>query len=57
MAGNVSEWTNNEGANATRVIKGGNYLAPLTSLESSSTSAPDKTVKTLGFRTVSKSVH
>ena len=57
MAGNVSEWTANEGANATKVIKGGNYLAPLTSLESSSTSAPDKKIKTLGFRTVSKSQH
>jgi hypothetical protein len=57
MAGNVSEWTTTEGANAAKVIKGGNYLAPLTSLESSSTSAPDKKIKTLGFRTVSKSQH
>jgi formylglycine-generating enzyme required for sulfatase activity/DNA-binding response OmpR family regulator len=55
MAGNVSEWTSNEGPNATKMIKGGNYLAPLSSLESSSTSAPDKKLKTLGFRTVSKS--
>jgi formylglycine-generating enzyme required for sulfatase activity/CheY-like chemotaxis protein len=55
MAGNVSEWTINEGANATKVIKGSNYLAPLTSLDSSSAYAPDKKIKTLGFRTVSKS--
>ena len=53
MAGNVSEWTLSESKNGKQIIKGGNFLAPVTTLESSSESAPDKKTQTLGFRTVS----
>jgi formylglycine-generating enzyme required for sulfatase activity len=54
MAGNVSEWTESAGKNEKQIIKGGNFMAPLTPLESSSESAPEKKINTLGFRTVSK---
>jgi formylglycine-generating enzyme required for sulfatase activity len=54
MAGNVSEWTESEAKDGKRIIKGGNYMAPVKTLESSSESAPDKKISTLGFRTVSK---
>ena len=54
MAGNVSEWTESEAKDGKRIIKGGNYMAPVKALESSSESAPDKKINTLGFRTVSK---
>jgi hypothetical protein len=54
MAGNVSEWTESEAKDGKRIIKGGNYMAPVKTLESSSESTPDKKINTLGFRTVSK---
>ena len=57
MAGNVSEWTESEGKGGKQIVKGGNYLAPLTTLESSTDSAPEKKIDTLGFRTVSKKLH
>lgn len=54
MAGNVSEWTESEGKDGNPIIKGGNYMAPLTALEASGESVPDKKTDTIGFRTVSK---
>jgi formylglycine-generating enzyme required for sulfatase activity len=54
MAGNVAEWTDSAPGREVRTVKGGSFLTPLESLDSTSAYPCESRLPQLGFRTRSR---